>query len=223
MGHRAFTLIELLVVVSIIAVLIAILLPALGAARGSAKAVQCASNLHQQGVAWESAMVDGDGQIPRTWGSVFLPGDEWWSNVLADHLPGSETRGEAVLCPQVEADFTGVRYPRTRSGYAVNVRWGPLSDAGANEYQDWDDIRSPTTYPWIADPFAYTHPTGNYARARFGFRPTVAGNATVGWGLGLNHRDAGNTLFADSHVGPVRADVFDPVNADDVPEWFFDQ
>jgi prepilin-type N-terminal cleavage/methylation domain-containing protein/prepilin-type processing-associated H-X9-DG protein len=47
----AFTLIELLVVVAIIAVLVAVLLPALAASREQARAVQCAANMRQIGVA----------------------------------------------------------------------------------------------------------------------------------------------------------------------------
>jgi len=49
--RHGFTLIELLVVVAIIAVLIAMLLPMLNKARESAKRVQCASNLRQNGLA----------------------------------------------------------------------------------------------------------------------------------------------------------------------------
>lgn len=62
--RKAFTLIELLVVISIIALLIAILLPALGAARQSAKRIQCASNLRQQGISTFAYAVDNNNNVP---------------------------------------------------------------------------------------------------------------------------------------------------------------
>lgn len=77
-----FTLIELLVVVAIIAVLISILLPALSSARDSARAVTCASNQHQIGVALGAYAVDYNDYLPS-------PSERYWSVQLwMFHLVG---------------------------------------------------------------------------------------------------------------------------------------
>jgi prepilin-type N-terminal cleavage/methylation domain-containing protein len=61
-----FTLIELLLVIGIIAILLALILPAIEHVRHQAYIEQCASNLHQIGIAITIYEQDNQGNFPRT-------------------------------------------------------------------------------------------------------------------------------------------------------------
>jgi len=64
--QTGFTLIELLVVISIIVLLVSVLLPALAKARDAAKAISCASNLRQIGIASHAYANDSDSYLAPT-------------------------------------------------------------------------------------------------------------------------------------------------------------
>jgi prepilin-type N-terminal cleavage/methylation domain-containing protein/prepilin-type processing-associated H-X9-DG protein len=125
---EGFTLIELLVVVAIIALLIGILLPALGKAREQGRAITCANNIRQVGVAAAAYLAENDGVYPVSYvyGSQ-LEGGAWreqdqrlanpnpsngyvhWSYAL---FSGDETGIDAFKCP---AAWNGGA-PRTNPG-----------------------------------------------------------------------------------------------------------
>ncbi len=120
-GSRAwrshgFTLIELLVVISIIALLIAILLPALGAARGSARAVQCASNMKQLGIANQAYAADQKDVFAPFQENGGLHDSDTWDLLLAPYFDrptddGLDTfneaggGGAALACPEDSNPF----------------------------------------------------------------------------------------------------------------------
>jgi prepilin-type N-terminal cleavage/methylation domain-containing protein/prepilin-type processing-associated H-X9-DG protein len=57
-GRHGFTLVELLVVISIITTLVALLLPAINAARAASRRTECANNLRQFGVGFQTHAVN---------------------------------------------------------------------------------------------------------------------------------------------------------------------
>jgi len=99
---RGFTLVELLVVIGIIAVLMSILLPALNRAREAAKAVTCASNLKQIGMAFAMYVNDNKDYTPNF---IINPApDPFLANV------GTEMQWSGALRRYLAsaAQFTGV-------------------------------------------------------------------------------------------------------------------
>ena len=92
---RAFTLVELLVVIGIIALLMGILLPSLGRARAEGRAVKCAAQLQQIGVAVQLYMSQSRGFIGQ------------WRNATSWQDPLDMSR---MIDPNHTNAYWGVQY-----------------------------------------------------------------------------------------------------------------
>ncbi|WP_432798037.1 DUF1559 domain-containing protein [Poriferisphaera sp. WC338] len=147
----AFTLIELLVVISIIALLIGILLPALGSARKEARAIQCASNMRQVGVAIVDYTVTNKDHMPPSY--VYpsgLSGNHWnWSDQTGSHgangyihwswslFNGGSASEESFQCPEMENGghpATNTHSDASMSGQVQGAGVGPDRQARWTAY-----------------------------------------------------------------------------------------
>jgi prepilin-type N-terminal cleavage/methylation domain-containing protein/prepilin-type processing-associated H-X9-DG protein len=226
---HGFTLIELLVVIAIIAILPALLLPSLSRARQSALRVQCASNLHQIGVALK-LYVDDFQKFPCFGGPdllPYMPFSEWRSSYWDAKLLAYAGENQGLfLCPgslssnrNAATNWFSVPYGPNRS-YGYNT-WGayfptaevslglsgsPFSSLGL--FNPESMIASPDEMIAVADSelsWTYTPDDGD-------------GDNDGGWALdsgsllqwltGKHHVGGANVVFCDAHVEYAKTNVW---------------
>lgn len=122
---KNFTLIELLVVIAVIAILAGMLLPALNKAREQARAVNCASNMKQLGLVFNSYIEDFKGEYPvhylcdQSWGfGMSKPTSE--SNAWARSVKLGYADARVFHCPSVVAKYPDLRNNQGALGIAYS-------------------------------------------------------------------------------------------------------
>ncbi len=198
-----FTLIELLVVIAIIALLAGLLLPSLGRGKALARAVSCAGQMRQLGLATALYADDHGDEFPRSQHSAFTHGQRPWGPALAPYLGAASDTWTNLL--ETLYHCAADRRRRTWS-YGLNVYFelGPEDDYRGKP-QTW---RRTTAVPRPSTTllFAENASTADHIMPNFWSGPEEAVDLAAD-----RHGGRANYVFVDGHVEarPLRA-VYDP-------------
>jgi prepilin-type processing-associated H-X9-DG protein/prepilin-type N-terminal cleavage/methylation domain-containing protein len=206
---EAFTLIELLVVIGIIGLLAVLILPSLGAAKAAGRKTQCASNLHQLGLAAFMYWSENDAMTFRYQSGATNGGRLYWFGWLKAGSEGErdfdptqgalygylEERGPE-LCPSFDYTSSVYKYKAKGAayGYGYNLYLGQASisiDAVSRvadtalfaDAAQINDFQPPASVDNpLLEEWYYIDDSADYPNVHF------------------RHRRKANVLFCDGHV-----------------------
>ncbi len=206
-AEAGFTLVELLVVMAIISILAGMLLPALEKALASARAVQCANNLKQQGTAIVLyADQFADALVPAR---INYAGG-WWMHYLyyARLFDTKVTSGyypDIMHCPSMDLAVNNGAFFAGRFHYGTNLYLNPtLMNVG-------DQPKKLAAIDHPAERFSVTD-----------INNTSGAGGTNKWPVGWQHEDYRHSgtlrmLFIDTHVATYSNQL--PISASAVYPW----
>jgi prepilin-type N-terminal cleavage/methylation domain-containing protein/prepilin-type processing-associated H-X9-DG protein len=208
---RAFTLVELLVVLAVITLLAALLVPALVKSKTSSQRVQCASSLHQFGLAAQMYLDDNGGDFFPYQGDSTNGGIVYWFGWLQNGAESqrafditqgalySYIQGRGIeICPSLNYSSPHFKLKATGAayGYGYDLNLTPIgppvnvarlvSTAGTALLADAAQVN---TFEAPASP-------SNPMLEEFYYVSTNLTEATAHF----RHQQNANVLYCDSHV-----------------------
>jgi general secretion pathway protein G len=216
--RRGFTLIELLVVIAVIALLASLLLPVLASAKGKARQAKCASNMRQIGLALQMYADDHDGWMPLTTHNADT--NHSWIFTLRPYLGDMDAIRICPADPKGDARLTNNASSYILNEYIAVDHIDPFGNV-LSSYRNLNRLRSPGdthTVFTCSDRLSphihadHTH-SRNWVRNGVGNWPGVTADISpdrhrASGPAADQTRGAANYLFADSHVGVIRARAF---------------
>ena len=220
LARSPFTLIELLVVIAIIAILAAMLMPALQQARERAKAIDCSARLRQVGTLTRAYSNDYNDYVmsyshyytsrmnitgATSSSQMTIQNSYYWIlwhlGYTQDRPSSAKTQNSVFMCPTAQGASGKTTQYLLYNGhaYGISLAWSfRNSTATADLKQMWKatQVKNPSGTIYAADSrqkdTMMPNNSVHYSRNNSG--------AAFAW-----HSLSANVLYADGHVGAVRA------------------